>query len=185
MPLFWKTVLGSLAGFLGIFLVLSSIIWIKGGDVSDTIGFSWGSSDEEIEEISVKKAFVENEMYTTISGDVFEGDKGTIFENYITSMPEEIVDGLYVLYNHEGMDIHKAKESLPRYIKQETAYPVYIFYMSDPKSAVIGYEVFAQVSGKEFSEDVPVTFLVIDGEVDSTYDYLLNASAYPTMEEGG
>lgn len=184
MPVFWKTVLGVFGGFLGIFLVLCCLIWIKGGDVSDTLGFGRAST-ENIPEYEIKEDFVASEVLTAVNGEVFDRDKGTIFENYIVSMPEEVTDGLYVLYSPEGMDIHKAQESLPRYIKQETAYPVYIFYMSDPKSAVIGYEVFAKVSGKEFSEDVPVTFLVKDGKVDSTYDYLIKASEYPTMEEEG
>lgn len=184
MPTFWKTVLGVFSGFLGIFLVMCCIIWIKGGDVSETLGFV--RVKEASQEDIIKEEFTASAVYKTIeNGNVIERDKGTIFENYILTMPDEILDGLYVLYSPEAMDVHKAQESLPRYIKQETAYPVNIFYMNDPKSAVVGYEIFAEVSGKEFSEDAPVTFLVIDGKLDSTYDYLLKASDYPTMEEGG
>lgn len=183
MPVFWKSVLGVVGTITGIFLLLCCLVWIQGGSVLGTLGI--GTSVDGIEDYEIKEEFAEQDVYAPLENEVYDRDKGTMFENYITSMPKEIEDGLYVLYNPEGMDVHKATESLPRYIKQETAYPVYIFYMSDPKSAVVAYEIYAEVTGKEFSEDVPLTYLVVDGKIEGTYGYLLKASEYPTMENQG
>lgn len=184
IPVFWKTVIGVIGSVLILFGVLFSAVWLKGGSVKEILG----DSSEEVEVVENIEDYEEKELYMEYSYDLNEEpntvleSKPDIFSSYVIEYPEEIQDGLYVMYSPSMMDSHKIEDVLPRYVQQESAYPTYVFYMGDSKSAVIGYQIFADVSGKEFSEDIAAIYLVKDGKIDSTYTYPLYASELPTMD---
>lgn len=185
IPTFWKTVIGIIGGIVSIVLILVVLIWVKGGTVSEALGNEKATSEELVEEIDdyqVKEEFMEYAYEVNTEVDSLLIEKPKVLQTYVIEYPKEITDGLYVLYSPTFMDNHKIEDALPRYIEQENAYPVNVFYVGDAKSGVIGYQIFAEVSGKEFSEDVPVIFLVEDGKLKDTYNYPIYASELPVMD---
>lgn len=182
MPKFWKVILGFVGFFVGIILILVTLVIIRGGSLTAAFGGSASSSIEDIDYYEDKDNYVREQTIEVLEDTVSDGDAGTLFGTYITEMPETVVDGLYVLYFVEGMDLHKIQESLPRYIEQEDALDTYIFYMSNPESAVIAHEYYSRLTGNEFGS-TPFVFAIFDGEVVYEGTYELTASSYPLRSD--
>lgn len=176
MPKFWKVILGFLGFIVGIIIILMITVLFTGGSLSEVF---FNANNSDIEHIEEKKEFIEGAIGSYVDDStVYPEDLNTVFSTFIVETPSEPVDGMFILYAPDGKKSFTARDSIPRYLQQEDAYEVNVFYMANADSALAAQEYYSRLTGEDFG-DAPSVFIVEDGEVVYRGTFFANVSEYP------
>ncbi|PER55672.1 hypothetical protein CN495_07925 [Bacillus thuringiensis] len=181
LGLFWKILIGSVAGILLCFLILTVFTGVRDGKDGGTVLQTDTTADltetnrvlKSGKEEDKKVAFDVAEEVTKKSP--LKEDMKTFLKDYDTEIVNEdtsLRDGLYVFYNKDLKSKDVIKEKVDAYIKEKKGYPVIVYYMNEESSGTAGLTLLARMledSSVWQTHDHPVAVFVKNGQLQHVY----------------
>lgn len=181
LGLFWKVLIGSVAGLLLCFLSLTVFTGVRDGKDGGAVLQTDTTADlteanrvlKSGKEEDKKVALAVAEEVTKKSP--LKEDMDTFLKDYETKIVSEdtsLRDGLYVFYNKDLKSKDVIKEKVAPYIEGKKGYPVTVYYMNEESSGTAGLTLLARMLEDESvwqTHDHPVAVFVKNSQLQHVY----------------